>query len=458
PYPAGENPFAIDQVLLFSLIFQHETAHIFWALDEYLAALGDCTSHSGYLNVYNRNKLFMDPDGNADNCQRIIPCIMARAKEDLGRPICEYTAGMMGLAIDKKSGVPKIFDSSPLIEFENSAAETVDTDDLLVRFKGISTVVPNKNPFQSPEERIDYGVPLKDATFNVDGVGMVKIHPEDGKWDEMEEDLLIHLTSLPPGLIQIRVSVRNAAGRSSPQYIKKIFNVGLSYSHFQMDAQVEGLRFSWNMVGETFGAVLDLHRIDPDGADRILAAGIAPSDTLSQQFLGYSYFDPDVYPGKRYGYYISGTFTIEFGGERRTYTSKSPIITATARLPIAKGSFVSFPSPNPFNPAKGKLVLSINVPPPPSAINGINGYGSGGATDLSAYGTDGEDDVFVDVRVYDVRGRLVKRLQAEKASAGILTIDWDGTNQHNQLASSGVYFIKIEAGSINQVRKLLLLR
>lgn len=458
PFPAGENPFGIDEVLLFSTIFQHEAAHIFWALDEYLQALGDCASHSGYLDVYNRNKLFYDPDGNTDSCQEIIPCIMARAKEDLGRPICGYTAGMMGLTVSKKSGIPKIFDSAPVVRFENSSVETVDTDDLTVRFRAISTAVPNKNPFQPVEDRIHYAAPLKDASFSVDGVGTVKLLPEDGKWDEIGEDLVIHLTSLPPGMFKIGISVRNAAGSTSQPYIKTIFNVGLNYSHFAIDKREEGIYFTWNLVGETFGAALDLHRIDPDGTDRILVQNIAPSDTLSEQFLAYSYFDRDVFPGNSYGYYVSGTFTIEIKGKERTYTSVSPVINAKARLPISKGSFVSYPSPNPFNPARGKLVLSINVPYSSSGVGGSTVSQGGSAGGAGAMPGNGGGETFVDVRVYDVLGRLVKRLQSEAVAAGVITIDWDGTNQNNQLASSGIYFIRIEAGSITQVRKLLLLR
>jgi hypothetical protein len=458
PYPAGENPFGIDEILLFSNIFQHEAAHVFWALDEYLQAMGDCRSHSGYLDVYNRNKLFLDPDGNADTCQDIVPCIMARAKEDLGRPICTYTAGMLGLALKKNSGIPKIFDSPPIVRFVNSDVETVDTDDLEIRFRAISTAVRNENPFQPVEERIHYAAPLKDATFSVDGVGMVKLIPEDGDWDEIEEDLVIRLTSLPPGLFQIGVKVRNSAGRSSPVYIKKIFNVGLNYSHFAIDKREGGIHFSWNVVGENFGASIDLHRIDPDGRDRILVQDITPAGRLSEQFLSYAYFDTDVFPGNSYRYYLSGTFTIEFHGEVRTYTSVSPVLTAKARLPISKGSFVSYPSPNPFNPTKGKLVLSINVP---SASPGIGGPGISQGGGLGGPGTapgNSGEKTYVDVCVYDVLGRLVKRLQSETASSGILTIGWDGTNQNNQLARSGVYFIRIQAGSITQVRKLLLLR
>jgi len=186
PYPAGENPYSIDEVLLYSQIFQHESAHIFWALDEYPSAAGGCEARSGYLNVPNRNKLWYGPNGELASCQETVPCIMNIAKEDLGRPVCGYTAGQMGLVLTRL-GVPKIFDSAPTVEFENAKIETVMTEDMTIRLKAVSTAVLNQNPFQSPDARISYAAPLKDATFNLDGVGNIMIFPEDGRWDEIEE-------------------------------------------------------------------------------------------------------------------------------------------------------------------------------------------------------------------------------------------------------------------------------
>jgi hypothetical protein len=118
---------------------------------------------------------------------------------------------------------------------------------------------------------------------------------------------------------------------------------------------------------------------------------------------------------------------------------------------------VSYPSPNPFNPAMGKLVMSINVPYAGSGGSAVSpGGGMGGVGAMPGNG--GGEETHVDVRIYDVLGRLVKQLQSERASTGFLTLEWDGTNQKNQPASSGIYFIRIQAGSLAQVRKLLLLR
>lgn len=55
--------------------------------------------------------------------------------------------------------------------------------------------------------------------------------------------------------------------------------------------------------------------------------------------------------------------------------------------------------------------------------------------------------------VYDVNGRLIKELENTMRQPGKYSIIWDATN-----VSSGLYLIKMQAGSYQQVRKGLLLK
>ena len=64
----------------------------------------------------------------------------------------------------------------------------------------------------------------------------------------------------------------------------------------------------------------------------------------------------------------------------------------------------------------------------------------------------------VELRVYDVNGALVKTLVNESRAAGSYSLQWNGTNDHGQPVSSGVYFYKLNAGQFSDVRKMTLVK
>jgi flagellar hook assembly protein FlgD len=62
------------------------------------------------------------------------------------------------------------------------------------------------------------------------------------------------------------------------------------------------------------------------------------------------------------------------------------------------------------------------------------------------------------VRVFDVRGRLVRTLVAGRLTAGDHPLTWDGRDSDGRLCSSGVYLMRAESGAETDSRKLVLLR
>ena len=62
------------------------------------------------------------------------------------------------------------------------------------------------------------------------------------------------------------------------------------------------------------------------------------------------------------------------------------------------------------------------------------------------------------IKIYDVRGRLVKVIVDEEQNAGFKNANWDGTNEDGDQVSSGVYFYQITTKKINKARKMLLIR
>jgi flagellar hook assembly protein FlgD len=64
----------------------------------------------------------------------------------------------------------------------------------------------------------------------------------------------------------------------------------------------------------------------------------------------------------------------------------------------------------------------------------------------------------VTMEVYNVLGQRVETLVDAQTSAGLHTVTWDGTNRYGERVGSGVYFVRMEAGSVTETQKVVLVR
>jgi len=64
----------------------------------------------------------------------------------------------------------------------------------------------------------------------------------------------------------------------------------------------------------------------------------------------------------------------------------------------------------------------------------------------------------VSVTVYDMQGRLVKRLLDDFRSAGQQTLPWDGTDTWNLRVTSGVYFVRIQTAEGGVTRRVTVVK
>ncbi|HUU29431.1 MAG TPA: choice-of-anchor D domain-containing protein, partial [archaeon] len=85
--------------------------------------------------------------------------------------------------------------------------------------------------------------------------------------------------------------------------------------------------------------------------------------------------------------------------------------------------------PNPFNPS-----TTIGYTVPESSIGNVS------------------------LRVYDIRGRLVRVLVEEMKEAGTFSVYWDGRDESGCLVPSGTYFYKMQTEDFFQIRKMILLK
>jgi hypothetical protein len=64
----------------------------------------------------------------------------------------------------------------------------------------------------------------------------------------------------------------------------------------------------------------------------------------------------------------------------------------------------------------------------------------------------------VSLKIFNIKGELVRILINEKMNAGSYQIQWEGKDENGRSLSSGVYFYKLTVNKFNATRKLLLLK
>jgi len=96
----------------------------------------------------------------------------------------------------------------------------------------------------------------------------------------------------------------------------------------------------------------------------------------------------------------------------------------------------------------GVVALSQNYPNPANPSTSIQfdvPEDSGDLTDVR-------------LRIYNIKGQLVRTVLDEKRKPGSYSIIWDGKNQRGVEVGSGIYLYELRAGSVRRVKKMLILR
>ena len=73
-------------------------------------------------------------------------------------------------------------------------------------------------------------------------------------------------------------------------------------------------------------------------------------------------------------------------------------------------------------------------------------------------GYDLADESMVSLKVYDMKGTLVKTLLNENQSSGHKTVKWDGTSDLGQKVSAGLYLYRIQTDGFTSTKKMALLK
>ena len=183
----------------------------------------------------------------------------------------------------------------------------------------------------------------------------------------------------------------------------------------------QGVILTWRTESEVDCAGFHVWRSEDEETEyeRITTA-LIPGQGNSSTGHEYSYTDGNVEDGVMYWYKIEEVST------DGSSTFHGPI-NVVGVSPIPTEFSLSQNYPNPFNP---ETAFAYTLP----------------------------EDSEVSIRIYDLLGKEVKKLVGENQQAGYYTAIWDGLDDEGRMASSGIYFICMQAGGFKEVRKMTLIR
>jgi len=185
---------------------------------------------------------------------------------------------------------------------------------------------------------------------------------------------------------------------------------------------------SWQTQSETNNLGWDVYRsLRKDGTYRkINAAMIAGAGTSAEPHT-YQFVDEHVEAGNAYFYYLEN---IDFDGKRhKSHLIQVEMLTTLGQIKYS-ALYPNFP--NPFNPETWiPFKLASDSP--------------------------------VVIDIYDIKGKLVKRLDLGHKEAGYYldrrsAAHWDGRSQTGERVASGIYLYTIKAGKFTATRRMVVVK
>ena len=116
-----------------------------------------------------------------------------------------------------------------------------------------------------------------------------------------------------------------------------------------------------------------------------------------------------------------GSYTYEEMGTGRRFTINNADKVAPSSFRLSQNY------PNPFNPT---TVIEYQLP----------------------------KAMHVQLEVYNVLGERIATLVNEQQDAGYYTVSWDGRDQQHRMVTSGIYFYRLDAGQLFNMKKMLLMK
>lgn len=179
-------------------------------------------------------------------------------------------------------------------------------------------------------------------------------------------------------------------------------------------AWTDGRNGNWDIYAQLFdnqGTMLGTnYRVNNDSGAK---EQLIPKVKMVNGYIYYTWVDNRI---ESQGYDI-------FARVDRFSTSAIPVADRVKGVPAKYALYPNYP--NPFNPT---TTISYALP----------------------------QAVHVQVQIFDLNGREVKKLVDRVCSAGVHSVVWNGTDEAQQKVSSGIYICRFNAGEVVLNRKLIL--
>ena len=299
---------------------------------------------------------------------------------------------------DNKSGYMKGFDVDSVVINVTSHIK-------------IFSYYPTEMPEIRKPQNVEFGISVTDQASNNLNYSW---YVDDVKEPVNAPKFTFYSTKYSRGNHSIKVIVTDGVSADSLTWSTIVTRVELS-SFQAASLPYEGVRLDWETANEINNAGFEVLRsLSAEGSYKKINTVLIESNDKGT----YSFVDTSTVAGRTYHYKLEDVST-------NGYRHQSKSLKVNVEIPHEFRLLQNFP--NPFNP---ETRIRFQLPKPAETT----------------------------ARIYNVRGQEVKTLVDKKLSPGYYEIPWKGENNGDLRVSSGVYYIRIQAGEYQAIKKMVMLK